>query len=919
MRWHVIAAVFWRNLQQYFSSVLGYLFIVVFVTCCAVITFSPQFFADNLANLDQLSRFFPLLLLIFIPAITMGVWSDEKRQGTDSILFTLPASDFDITLGKYLSVVAVYTIALLFSVTQLFALAFLGDPDWGVIGTTYLGYWLAGVALIAVGMFASSLSNSATVAFILGALFCALPILGGRYFGNSLLMERLGIDWNLSDFTLGLIPLSNVLYFVGLTIFMLYLNLVAISERRWKPSNKVELLIQYVVRGICLAVVLASAVYLFNTNGGSASAKADLTAEKLYTLDPATISTLDKIKNDDQVVQVEAFVSDDLPREFVNTRKQLLGILRQYAEQGGNNVEVSVFDVAANSRQATDARGKGIEPVANRSEEAGRIIEREVYMGVYLSSPERTVTIPFFEDADSIEYQLSRSIATAYKRGPKPSLGVVETDAFFGGPEIEGQRLDWAYTTTLDDLKKDYDVKLIKADRLSGYLSAGTEDNGLKAPDVMLVADPASLDDQSMASLVLYIQAGNPTLILGDPLPFFWTSQAPLQLGILNAPQMPRVSPQSRYAQILSSSQMPKADNGFAGPLNKALGIEWNTGQTAYSLLDPHPNFRGDWPQERFGPSWPKQYGPYEKAFNYIKKQDAVEAINPTSSITAGLNELLMIYPGSITKSADSELTFEPLLTTGKNSGVSTWNETTADDRAFNQYTMSLTRIVKPAQAAKIDDKEHVLAARITGEGDKGVNVVFIADLDFVSDYFYQQQEALGQKLDNLSFLFNALDVLSGSDDFVSLRNRRATPRTLTRLETIFDGFRSKKAKADQAREEKLQAELEKEQALLDADTEKIQTDQSMGLGEKLQQTFQRASDSQRRFELTQARLLREKAIEDAKSKNEMQEKIATQESVTRWLTVLMAPLPALLLGGIVLWFRKVGEQKDIADDRRVA
>ena len=231
---------------------------------------------------------------------------------------------------------------------------------------------------------------------------------------------------------------------------------------------------------------------------------------------------------------------------------------------------------------------------------------------------------------------------------------------------------------------------------------------------------------------------------------------------------------------------------------------------------------------------------------------------------------------------------------------------------------MSLTRIVKPDQPAKIDDEEHVLAARITSEGDGGVNVVFIADLDFVSDFFYQQQEALGQKLDNLSFLYNALDVLSGSDQFVSLRNRRATPRTLTRLETIFDGFRSKKAKADQAREEKLQAELEKEQALLDADTEKIQTDQSMGLGEKLQQTFQRASDSQRRFELTQARLLREKAIEDAKSKNEMQEKIASQESVTRWLTVMMAPLPALLLGGIVLWFRKVGEQKDIADDRRV-
>ena len=63
IRWHVVSAVFWRNVKQYFSGVLGYLFIVVFVTVCAVMAFSPQFFADNLANLDQLSRWFPICLL----------------------------------------------------------------------------------------------------------------------------------------------------------------------------------------------------------------------------------------------------------------------------------------------------------------------------------------------------------------------------------------------------------------------------------------------------------------------------------------------------------------------------------------------------------------------------------------------------------------------------------------------------------------------------------------------------------------------------------------------------------------------------------------------------------------------------------------------------------------------------------------
>lgn len=926
MRLHVISAVFWRNLQQYFSSVLGYLFIVVFVTCCAALTFSPQFFADNLANLDQLSRWFSLLLLIFIPAITMGVWADEKKQGTDSILFTLPASDFDIMLGKYLSVVAVYTVALLFSVTQLIALEVLGDPDWGVIATTYLGYWLAGVSLIAVGMFASSLSDSPTVSFILGALFCAVPILIGRYFSSNLALERLGVDYNLNDFTLGLVPLTNVLYFVGLTVLMLYLNMVAISHRRWKPSSKTELLIQYIVRSISLAVVLVAGVYMLNASGTAAVAQADLTSEKLFTLDKATIETLDKIKNDDQLIEIEVFVSDDIPRKYVNTKKQLLGLVKQYSEYGGSNVQVTVFDVAPNSIQGTDAQGKGIQPLADRSEEYGRIIERDVFLGAYISSPERTISIPFFDDNDTIEYELSRSIATAYKRGSKPTLGILETDAFFGGPEIQGRRLQWAYATTLETLELDYDIKYITGDRISGFLSPpddGNQENAgstpqLKAPDVMLVADPASLDDAAMASLVEYINDGNPTLILGDPLPFYWPSQSPSGLGVLNAPQQERVNRNSPYAQILSSSSAPKSDGGNAGPLNQALGIQWNTGQTVWNLLDPHPDFRGEWPQERLGPVWPSQYGPYEKVFNFVKNSEKETLINPSDPITAGLKELLFIYPGTITKSENSNLSFQPLITTGQTSGVSRWNEVTQDDRNFNQYTMALTRIVKPNQPAPVDEIDHVIAAKISGPQDNPVNVIFIADLDFVSDWFYQQQQSLGQKIDNLSLLFNALDILSGSDQFVGLRNRRLVPRTLTRLEEIFSGFRAEKAKADQQREEEVQALLQKEQAKLDAETAKIQDNQSMGLGEKLQQTFQRASDSQRRFELKQAKLMREKKIEDEKSKSKLRTNIEHQEGITRWLSVLMAPLPALLLGGLVMWYRQAGEQRDIAADRRV-
>ncbi len=249
MNWTVLKAIFRRDFVSYFSNPTGYVFICVFVMLSALAAFwPPDFFSNNLANLDQLNKWLPFILLVFIPAITMSIWAEERRQHTDELLLTLPASDIDVVLGKYLASVAIYTVALLFSMFSIY-LVFsygLGTPDAGLFVGTYVGYWFIGLAMLAIGMVASFLTSNLTVGFILGMIF-NLPL---AMFGvadwiikNPQLaqaIKRWSAPEQFRDFERGVISLSGISYFVMIAVVMLYISMVLIGRRHWGGREEDE-------------------------------------------------------------------------------------------------------------------------------------------------------------------------------------------------------------------------------------------------------------------------------------------------------------------------------------------------------------------------------------------------------------------------------------------------------------------------------------------------------------------------------------------------------------------------------------------------------------------------------------------------------------------------------------------------------
>ncbi|HWA96844.1 MAG TPA: Gldg family protein [Pirellulales bacterium] len=898
MNTHVIAAVFRRNFFSYFSNPTGYVFICVFVVLCSLAAFWPNdFFISNLANLDQLNKYLPLILLVFIPAITMSIWAEERRQGTDELLLTIPAADIDVVLGKYLAAVAIYSVSLLFSlVCNMVTLAWLGHPDLGLFISTYVGHWVVGLAMLSIGMVASFLTGNLTVGFVLGLLFniplvmlhWADVIVPGSF---APIVAQWSVAEQFRDFGRGVISLASIVYFAAIIVAMLYLSVVLIGRRHWAGGRHgTNLGLHYLVRTVAFIVGAVGLVMLCDRSG----VRADISTEHLSSLSPQSRKLIKELAPK-QTVLIDAYISPEVPESYVQTRLNLLNTLREFEALGGGKIQVNIHSTEPNSEEADRAEklyGITSRRVETRSSGAYKL--DDMYLGVAFNSGLNKVIVPFFDTGIPVEYEVARSLATVSEPTRK-KLGVIRTDAqLFGGfdPSSMSQTRN---QLLIDELEKQYDVKQVSADQ------AITENF-----DVLLAVQPSSLSPEGMEHFIAAVRSGTPTAVFEDPFPYL----AP-NVTATSAPKQAQQNPMMG----MFGGQQPPVPKGDISKLWDLLGVDIIADRVVWQAYNPHPRF--DLPPE----------------FVFIDAGASDEGVfNEQDPISSGLQELLFVFPGAISGMNTSQLKYEPLVLTGKDTGYVSYSDT------LQRNMFGQPGGLNPGRRRIRTGDHYVLAAHLTGtpkaepamkEGEKPaepqpIKAVVVSDIDILYSEFFNlraqsgdpNRSELNWNLDNVTFVLNVLDVLAGDDRFVEIRKRRPAHRTLVRVDQVTEKAREQAASDVERFLNERNEEVEKVKKQFQEVIDKLNKRKDVGAKEAIMELQLQQEVNQRRLDAKTAQLTKEYERKKADTDRRLALEVRRVQNRYKLLAVILPPILPLAIGIAVFFNRRAGEREGVERSR---
>jgi ABC-2 type transport system permease protein len=226
-----------RQFRSYFNGPVAYI-----VICIVLLTlgffFWNTFFLYGRASSREMFRWLGLILVFALPALTMGLLAEEKRTGTIELLITMPVTEAQVILGKFLGVVGLYAVLLALTLPYPLSVSTLGNLDWGPVWSGYLGLFLQGSAVLAIGLMASSWTSNQLIALFvamtLSVFFWVLDKFLALLPTNAAsALEWLSFDYHFQSMARGVVDLRDVFFFFSVTVFALAVAFRALESRRW--------------------------------------------------------------------------------------------------------------------------------------------------------------------------------------------------------------------------------------------------------------------------------------------------------------------------------------------------------------------------------------------------------------------------------------------------------------------------------------------------------------------------------------------------------------------------------------------------------------------------------------------------------------------------------------------------------------
>ena len=234
-----IRSIYTRELKSFFTSPMGYIFLVIFAVINGYF-FTNTFFLFNQSDMRALFGIVPLVFLFFVPAVTMGLIAKEKNAGTMEVISTLPLRDTEFVIGKYLAGLTLILVGLGFTLVHLLTLASVGtNIDFGAAICGYLGLVLMGAFYASIGIFSSAITENQVVSFIIGIaivitfflmdklLIFVTPSMAG-------IIQYISVEFHFSNISRGVVDTRNLIYFGSMIWLFLTLTVRVLEMRKWR-------------------------------------------------------------------------------------------------------------------------------------------------------------------------------------------------------------------------------------------------------------------------------------------------------------------------------------------------------------------------------------------------------------------------------------------------------------------------------------------------------------------------------------------------------------------------------------------------------------------------------------------------------------------------------------------------------------